>query len=88
MTTKTKEKTKDKSANIEFPNAAPPSTLKRGQPKSKPPTTLRVCGNTIPVRDGKVGESDPTILRERKNAELSRRGKKTGKPYDPDETRI
>lgn len=46
---------------VDFPNVAPPSLMERNL--SKTPTSLRVCGNTIPVINGKAGESDPKKLR-------------------------
>lgn len=67
-------------AKVEMPMVKPPSQMSRNQPR--PPTTLRVCGNTVPVYDGKSAEADPKILRARKRAEMQRRGLKI------DETRI
>lgn len=80
---KTQTKTQSK---IEVPNAAPPSRMERNQPKS--PTTIRVCGNPVKVVNGKAGEADPRILRARRKEALEKRGKKDGKTYREDETRI
>lgn len=59
---------------IGFPNVKPSSLSERNQPKK--PVTLRVCGNTIPVRNGKAGESDPRELRRRRKALAKKRGLK------------
>ncbi len=74
---KTKAKTK---AKVSFPNVNPPALSERNAPKK--PTTLRVCGNVIPVIDGKAAESDPKKLRRRAQQAARRRG------VDIDETRI
>jgi len=59
---------------VGFPNVTPPSRLARNQ--AKPPSTLRVCGNTIPVNDGKASEADPRKIRARKREYLKKRGLK------------
>lgn len=71
---------KTQSPKIEAPMVQPPSRMERNQPKK--PATLRVCGNTIPVTNGKAEEADPKVLRARRKAELKRRG------LEADETRI
>ena len=92
--TKTKTKTKAKTQTekprtedlIEFPNVQPSSRMARNLPH--PPTTLRVCGNTIPVRSGKASEANPKVIRGRRREALKKRGEREGKTYSPDETRI
>ena len=67
-------------AEVDFPNVAPPSRSERNAPPT--PTTLRVCGNTIPIINGKAAEADPKILRLRAMEAARRRGGRI------DETRI
>lgn len=59
---------------IGFPNVPPPSLSERNQPKK--PVTLRVCGNTIPVRNGRAGEADPVKIRRSRRAFAKNRGLK------------
>lgn len=59
---------------VGFPMVAPPSRNERNQAK-KPPV-LRVCGNTIPVRNGRAGEADPKKIRAKKREQLKKRGLK------------
>lgn len=74
-----KAKTKAK-AKVSFPNVKPSSQNERNLPKK--PTTLRVCGNVIPIINGKAAESNPKVLRRRAKAAAKARG------GDIDETRI
>ena len=67
-------------AKVSFPNVKPPALSQRNLPK--PPTTLRVCGNVIPVVNGKAAESNPKVLRRKAIAAARRRG------HDIDETLI
>ena len=71
--TKTQTKT-EKNNKIGFPNVPPSSRSERNKPKK--PVTLRVCGNTIPVRNGRAEESDPRELRRRRKALAKKRGLK------------
>lgn len=82
--TKTPAKTSEKP--IEIANVKPPSLMERNQPKK--PTTLRVCGNTVPVNKGVAAEADPRVLRQRRKEALQKRGEREGKTYREDETRI
>lgn len=62
---------------VGFPNVSP--RLGNLPPK---PTTIRVCGNVIPVVNGKATEADPKVLRRKAKAAAKQRG------GDIDETRI
>jgi len=73
-------RTKPAKSSVDFPNVSPPSLSQRN--RSAPPATLRVCGNTIPVINGKAQEADSKVLAERRRAAAKRRGEKK------DETRI
>lgn len=83
---KTKAKTRTKvsapppKTKVDFPNVKPSSLSERNAPSK--PTTLRVCGNVIPVINGKAAEANPKILRRRAKEAARRRG------GDIDETRI
>lgn len=79
---KTKAQSEEQN-QIGFPNVG-----RKTVNKPTPPVTLQVCGNTIPVRNGKAGEGDPKVIRRRKQENLRRRGAKEGKEYSEEITRI
>lgn len=62
------------SGGVDFPHVTPPSRMARNRPSL--PTTLRVCGNTVPVNDGKAGEANPKVLRRKRMEANKRRGLK------------
>ena len=73
-------KTSKPTVKVNFPNVKPPSLSERNAPPK--PTTIRVCGNVIPIINGKAAEADPRKLRRRAKEAARRRG------GDIDETRI
>lgn len=77
---KKETKTPAPKTKVDFPNVKPSSLSERNEPPK--PATLRVCGNVIPVIDGKAAEADPKKLRRRAQEAARRRGDNI------DETRI